>query len=297
MEKYKDKNWLYEQRFNQRRSISDIAKEFGVNAETIRYFCNKFKIPAPLKESEITIEILCHECKSPFSKSLSYLKRRVREGHLKFFCSRKCADKNHSKEMMGENNPNFQGEYHGVQSNLWNEEKWKEVREKIRRTMVERGIAKGQNNPRWNGGHRKVNCSVCGGEYEVPPYQFKNIKEGIIAPLCSNECKGIWTVKNAKKHRTSIELKMKEELDRRSLEYEEQYVINNKFIVDFYLPKYNAVIECDGDYWHNLPDTKKRDKAKNAYLTKCGFNLFRFWEHEINSDVSSCVDKLISELS
>jgi len=43
-----------------------------------------------------------------------------------------------------------------------------------------------------------------------------------------------------------------------------------------------VIIECDGKYWHNREDMKKRDKAKNAYAKKCGFSMLRLTEEEIN---------------
>jgi len=45
----------------------------------------------------------------------------------------------------------------------------------------------------------------------------------------------------------------------------------------------NLVIEADGSYWHSLDRVQKKDKAENAYLLKCGFNLLRFSEQEIKN--------------
>ena len=84
-------------------------------------------------------------------------------------------------------------------------------------------------------------------------------------------------------HHTSIECAVYTALTNRGIDYEEQYLINNKFIVDAYIPGRNLVIEVDGDYWHSLEKTVKKDKAENAYLSKCGFNLLRLPEHTIRS--------------
>lgn len=81
---------------------------------------------------------------------------------------------------------------------------------------------------------------------------------------------------------TSIEKKVYEELESRGLLFEPQKLINGKFIVDAYIPSFNRIIEVDGNYWHGLDRIKKKDKAENAYLTKCGFNLLRLTEDEIN---------------
>lgn len=91
---------------------------------------------------------------------------------------------------------------------------------------------------------------------------------------------------------TSIEKKVYEELKRRDLLFETQKLINGRFLVDAYIPSLNLVIEADGDYWHNLDRIKKKDKAENAYLTKCGFNLVRWREADINTDVKSLFNQI-----
>lgn len=98
-------------------------------------------------------------------------------------------------------------------------------------------------------------------------------------------------------YRTSIEIKMAKELSIRGIKYIEQYNLGDKFLLDFLLPEYGIVIECDGDYWHNLPKSIKRDKAKNAYVKTCGYSLYRFWEHEINNDIEACVDIVMAEIN
>jgi very-short-patch-repair endonuclease len=106
---------------------------------------------------------------------------------------------------------------------------------------------------------------------------------------CKEECKrlkeiglrGVMT--QQKRNPTSIEIKVYNELVRRGLLFEKQKLINGNFLVDAYIPAFNLVIEADGDYWHSLEATRKRDKAKNAYLSACGFGLLRLSETEINN--------------
>jgi very-short-patch-repair endonuclease len=82
---------------------------------------------------------------------------------------------------------------------------------------------------------------------------------------------------------TSIETKVYEELKSRGLLFEKQHLVNGKFLVDAWIPSLNLIIEADGKYWHSLDRVMKKDKAENAYLTKCGFNLLRLSEEEINN--------------
>ena len=55
-----------------------------------------------------------------------------------------------------------------------------------------------------------------------------------------------------KRKDTSIELKMERELKRNNIYYQKQVPLCKIAIVDFYLSEQKIVIECDGDYWHNL---------------------------------------------
>lgn len=58
----------------------------------------------------------------------------------------------------------------------------------------------------------------------------------------------------------SIELVVKEQLDEIGFKYVQQKRVNNGeryFFLDFYLPELKLVIECNGDYWHNLPEKKE----------------------------------------
>jgi len=94
------------------------------------------------------------------------------------------------------------------------------------------------------------------------------------------------------KEPTSIERTLYNYLLLKGILFEKQKLINGKFIVDAYIPSLNLVIEADGNYWHSLDRVKNKDKAENAYLTKCGFNLIRLSETEINN--GSFKERLVS---
>lgn len=97
---------------------------------------------------------------------------------------------------------------------------------------------------------------------------------------------------NRKFKDTSIELKVEEELKKRNIYYQKQVPLCNVAIVDFYLPEYRIIIQCDGDYYHNLIGAIERDERQDKILTFNGFNIYRFWEHEINKSVKNCIDRI-----
>lgn len=91
---------------------------------------------------------------------------------------------------------------------------------------------------------------------------------------------------------TKIELSMEAELQRRRINYQKQVPLCKIARVDFYLPEYRIVIQCDGDYWHNLSLVKEKDIRQDKVLTFNGFNVYRFWEYEIKKSAKSCVDRV-----
>lgn len=101
-------------------------------------------------------------------------------------------------------------------------------------------------------------------------------------------------LKNSKNEFTSIELKFKSELEKRNIEFNQQVIMLNKYRVDFLIEDF-IIVECDGNYWHNLPNIKEKDKIRDKIFTENGFVVFRFWEHEINKNVSKCVDQIIEK--
>ena len=62
---------------------------------------------------------------------------------------------------------------------------------------------------------------------------------------------------------------------------------------DCFLPKFNILIEVNGDYWHNLPKAVRNDKSKSSYIERYfpELRLKIIWEHEFK-----CQDRIISLL-
>lgn len=91
---------------------------------------------------------------------------------------------------------------------------------------------------------------------------------------------------------TSIEIKLFTELSNRNINFEKHKTILGLTQPDaFILP--NVCLYADGDYWHNYPNGNNKDKVITNILQKNGYIVYRFWEHEINNNIKSCVDKII----
>ena len=139
---------------------------------------------------------------------------------------------------------------------------------------------KGERNGMWKGGFG--NCPDCGKKLTLA---IRRIKTGKCRACALQDFFKL-------KEPTSIEKVVYDYLVSNGIIFEKQKLINGKFIVDAYIPSMNLIIEADGKYWHTLPKTVKKDKAENAYLTKCGFNLLRLTETEINN--GSFKERLVS---
>lgn len=99
---------------------------------------------------------------------------------------------------------------------------------------------------------------------------------------------------------TKIELKIEQELVLRGINYQKQVPLCKVARVDFYLPEQRIVIQADGCYWHNCPihgsgevkNCTEKAQKQDSVLTFNGFNVYRFWEHDINKSVADCINQL-----
>ena len=98
-----------------------------------------------------------------------------------------------------------------------------------------------------------------------------------------------------------------------------RYRIDYKKLIgkpDILLKKYKTAVFIDGEYWHGhnweerKPKVKtnrefwiakiernmQRDREVNTELQRLGFTVIRFWETEINKELSDCLQKVITHL-
>ena len=108
---------------------------------------------------------------------------------------------------------------------------------------------------------------------------------------------------------TSIEVKLQNALLNEKINFEKHKRIHG--IPDIFIEP-NICIFADGDYWHANPvkyskdecirnhttvEIWNKDKKVTDMLTKKGYKVIRFWEQEINSDISLCISKIKKELT
>ena len=119
-------------------------------------------------------------------------------------------------------------------------------------------------------------------------------------------------VKEDKLHISKLEYEFQKNfLDKLNIENIHSYYVKQiKAFYDFYLPKYNTIIEVDGDFYHcnpiKYPDgpicktqekNLKRDQQKNQWAKNNGFKLLRFWETDINNNSQQIIEILKQEFT
>lgn len=123
-----------------------------------------------------------------------------------------------------------------------------------------------------------LTCANCGQEFETRKSQIEHRGR----KFCGRRCYQLY------EGETSIEVLIRVELERRSDEFIQQAEIG-PYEVDFLLPRRKKVIECDGSYWHSLPDNIIRDRRKDTYLTHWGYQVYRLSEEDILRSPETCV--------
>jgi len=73
----------------------------------------------------------------------------------------------------------------------------------------------------------------------------------------------------------------------RGFQFYRQKVIGN-YIVDFYCPKGNLIVEVDGGQ-HYVVEGKRKDRIRDNYLAKAGLKVLRFSDREIFENIDGVI--------
>ncbi|WP_293647921.1 very short patch repair endonuclease [Thiolapillus sp.] len=83
---------------------------------------------------------------------------------------------------------------------------------------------------------------------------------------------------------------------------------------DIVFPSEHVAIFVDGCFWHGCPEhfqqpetnaefwrekiekNKERDRKTNVTLESDGWQVLRFWEHEVTNNLDNCINKIINVL-
>lgn len=151
-------------------------------------------------------------------------------------------------------------------------------------------------------GKLAFNCKTCGVEFRWSASRVAQSNPTYCSVPCRTACPD-WRrnaaiegnlVQTRRKSPSGLELAGNRMLRATSIEFNEQVLIESRFLVDVYIPSAKIVVQWDGDYWHGYraagdvrPLDKRQlrrvtyDRSQDAFMTKRGLMVLRFWEHEV----------------
>lgn len=92
----------------------------------------------------------------------------------------------------------------------------------------------------------------------------------------------------------SIEVKLQKGLTNENINFKTHIPLEGQ--PDIFIEP-DICIFADGNYWHNFPHGRNRDKLVTKILLQKGFKVLRFWESEINKNFSDCIQNIKQELT
>jgi very-short-patch-repair endonuclease len=63
------------------------------------------------------------------------------------------------------------------------------------------------------------------------------------------------------------------------------------YVVDFLFPAKRLIIELDGGH-HNDDEIAGRDRERQLWLEREGYRVLRFWNSEINTDLTAVLERI-----
>lgn len=130
-----------------------------------------------------------------------------------------------------------------------------------------------------------MTCEVCGTQKLVqhPSHQQR-------FRACSKRCACL--LGHRRWPRTSsLETAMAEAFERAGLQPIASYPLD-RATADFAFPDLRLIVECDGSYWHSLPEVAARDKRRDGWLRSKGWRTLRLSEANIKRDPDACVQRV-----
>lgn len=223
------------------------------------------------------------------------------------FCSRKCMSEGYKERLKGEDNPNYR---HGPthcevcgKQNSRNADRWcQECRprsgeanpffgKKHTSTTRKRLSKKRKGKNYWKGRKHSQESKKKMSAYQKQQWSLmsdkdKKVRIRLLQKLSKNQLENTTM--------TVPEKIVHSFLESQNIDTVHNKLMYKKFFVDFWLPTENLIIEVFGDYWHGNPvvfshlsEQQKRqqnkDRARIAYLTKCGHSVIVMWEKDLKA--------------
>ena len=159
---------------------------------------------------------------------------------------------------------------------------------------------------KWQGRNKiEITCKVCGIKFKVSKSRVTYDNTTYCSIKCRSKDKD-W-IRNAcikgnlvqqnNKGANKLEICGGKILRELGIEFQEQILMFEKFLVDVLIPEKKIVVQWDGVYWHSKPKRKQLDDSQDKYLAKCGYKVLRYTDKQIKEDREAVKQDIIKQLS
>jgi very-short-patch-repair endonuclease len=139
----------------------------------------------------------------------------------------------------------------------------------------------------------KYICKTCGKTFRWSKSRENQTNPTYCSIKCRNndtehmmKCGLSSTLKQQRKRGLNkLELAGRKILRDLKIDFNEQVLMFDKFLVDVLLKNKKIIIQWDGEHWHNRPKRKQLDISQDAYLDKCGYKVLRITDKQIKNDL------------
>jgi very-short-patch-repair endonuclease len=103
------------------------------------------------------------------------------------------------------------------------------------------------------------------------------------------------SARQLRRAQTEWEHSLWERLRRRQLngfKFRRQHPVG-PFFADFFCPEAKLIVEIDGS---QHADELERDNSRTERLRDAGYNVLRFWNHEISSEIDTVIQRIADAL-
>jgi hypothetical protein len=294
---YKNRNEL--EHAYEEFSIRDIAIKCKVSAATIRYYLKKFKIKTR-------------------SISEGMLKK---SDHISTYTAKYWADPKHKKQQSENIKQLLNTKYTKQQRSEWAQKNWQKNRKalsegirksttKTKKNKISKSVKK-----TWTPNRKKQQRKIAKALWQNQSYSIKTIQaiqkatnsEQFKAKVSKNS-KAMWanSTYRQKQAKSRSLIDTRSILDKVTTKILRDLNIDAKpislgpwtFDVGFTYNNRNILIECQGQYWHSIPEVQMRDKQKKTYYNKYlsnEYELFYIYEHEFYglNKIAQIIDKIL----
>lgn len=145
----------------------------------------------------------------------------------------------------------------------------------------------GEHHPLWKP-KTPMACEVCGTVRMVKPSLVSRFRS------CSRRCNALLALRTFPRI-SSLERIMSEAFTNAQLTPTAQHWVG-PYVVDFAFIDEKLAVACDGSYWHSLPGQPAKDRKKDGYLKKSGWQIVRLAEDAIKASPNDCLNQVMATL-